>query len=1009
MKKYSAKFISMLLSVILLTGCMTGCNPGEQEKDPETTLAPYTGEEEEEDIEMLEAYTGANAETIYAARDLANDVNAYYSDGDRTGYTIVNQNVKLNYNLSGDGSGRLVKSLQNTKGQSYFENSADAYVVTTDGEIYYASGSVAEPSVNIYRHGYYYYDIHILGQDLANESTSGESAELDFLNYNNANMLKNVKKNSDGTLSMEVENSSDPYINWTKLSYSADEYGFLSVTLKTNVANSGDIFIVAGDYSDFNGTQCKSFTITADGEYHTYIINLKDITGYTGTLKGIRLDYNNAAADVITIKEMKLVKSSESTPNIQIDRQYHTFSDKMNSVVRFLAVEKCTNIAEFVTETKISAETVDKIVVKDASGDKNTLDGIDWDTAEYIGFDIKDTGIFGYILIDDDTCGKIRVTLEDGYYIIRQSYEPANNTLKRSKDVCLGQRYYTDESHDFTAFLNEAYCERHPLTELSADCKKSVGKFRGYNALRGVYEFFVQLPDGFSAHYYDIPDKQYELPVELKGDDRDRKIYIYTVCEDRGTLECAAVLDENSQLLPIKVEVCKNFRGDGDETIFEQGDASYGNTFFPVVVKANETSTFKIMHLYMNWGKVPLKQLSSIMFYAPYYHLSTGVTETNCIAPYYVHGKDLWTIPDFRSMSAPLWSDQPQHTSGGCPYIIQYKDTTGNHTTDLVTTKIDSSGQTYADVKMNYISDDGKLSATYRHLEMPQTDENRAYYEVTINIRDTIEIENFAEDFSFVSMDGRCLFYERIGYLDENNNPTVVKSNNDETPRNTVLGTECPYFDMFYALAEDYVNMSVIVQGSDITIGGKKFTGNFLISESKVSNLNKVRLSLNLGKVTLKAGDTMKLVLIIMPFGSQESTDDSNVLRVRENTCLNPITISTEDGEVIEDALMPKVASKDHKSVTFTVSGGKDNLAGVNENYYNSCDYNIAVRAYKFTALGVPKIYELVNGEWQVFEIASENGYDGYTVFVDADNSFSYSFVFNMNEGKDRTFKIVVE
>ncbi len=65
------------------------------------------------------------------------------------------------------------------------------------------------------------------------------------------------------------------------------------------------------------------------------------------------------------------------------------------------------------------------------------------------------------------------------------------------------------------------------------------------------------------------------------------------------------------------------------------------------------------------------KQISSVQFFVPYYHLSTGVTETNCIAPYYVDGKNLWTLPDFRAMSAPLWAGQPQHTSGGRLYFLR--------------------------------------------------------------------------------------------------------------------------------------------------------------------------------------------------------------------------------------------------------------------------------------------------------------------------------------------------
>ena len=80
---------------------------------------------------------------------------------------------------------------------------------------------------------------------------------------------------------------------------------------------------------------------------------------------------------------------------------------------------------------------------------------------------------------------------------------------------------------------------------------------------------------------------------------------------------------------------------------------------------------------------MPLKQLSSIAYYAPYYHLSLGVTETTCISPWYVRGRTLWTLPDFRPLSAPYWfelpvgegySSQPQHTSANIFEIIHYTD-----------------------------------------------------------------------------------------------------------------------------------------------------------------------------------------------------------------------------------------------------------------------------------------------------------------------------------------------
>ena len=119
----------------------------------------------------------------------------------------------------------------------------------------------------------------------------------------------------------------------------------------------------------------------------------------------------------------------------------------------------------------------------------------------------------------------------------------------------------------------------------------------------------------------------------------------------------------------------------------------YGDTIFPLRFKENEESQFTVLNLYQNWGKYPLKQLSWIQFHVSYYHLSTGVTESNCIAPYYVYGKDGWTLPDFRGASGIMWSGQPQFNSVGRLYFLSYINSKGKKVmTEYTDSYIRSSG-----------------------------------------------------------------------------------------------------------------------------------------------------------------------------------------------------------------------------------------------------------------------------------------------------------------------------
>jgi hypothetical protein len=175
-------------------------------------------------------------------------------------------------------------------------------------------------------------------------------------------------------------------------------------------------------------------------------------------------------------------------------------------------------------------------------------------------------------------------------------------------------------------------------------------------------------------------------------------------------------------LLPIPTEVAKNFGGEKEEPIFYAGDAVYSETIFPLSLGAEESLSFTVLNLYQNWGSFPLKQLSSIQYYRPYYHLSVGTTETSCIAPWF-GVTDLWTLPDFRTQSMDYWfelsvkdgfSNQPQHTHAGYQYFLQYTDTDGIYNaTENVSNVINSSGPVYADVDMTYISDDGNIKVPY--------------------------------------------------------------------------------------------------------------------------------------------------------------------------------------------------------------------------------------------------------------------------------------------------------
>ena len=108
------------------------------------------------------------------------------------------------------------------------------------------------------------------------------------------------------------------------------------------------------------------------------------------------------------------------------------------------------------------------------------------------------------------------------------------------------------------------------------------------------------------------------MHAEIEGDGgADRTVYVQVSCAPYGCLESAALLDENNVMLPLPIEVSKNFCGELEEPLFDPEDPAYGEAYFPLTIGGNEVKRFTVLHLYQNWGNYPLKQLSSIAFHIP--------------------------------------------------------------------------------------------------------------------------------------------------------------------------------------------------------------------------------------------------------------------------------------------------------------------------------------------------------------------------------------------------------
>ena len=998
------------------------------EKDDQTT------ETEKPEIVVVENEYDAIIDNAYA---LAGGVQGYFTSDKRTHLVLENQQVNLTYarSLTYD---QQIASLTNKNGIPYIENTMDVFVTMKNGNTFYASQSCVDAKTNFFRLGYYYYEARVEGQSFVYAVYPEAELPVKLVpNSSSSNHIVDIATN-DGVLSFKIrKNGTDPYVVIDGINHSAEEYNYVQFTMKSSEDKdtSGQIFYKANGKTGYSEAQSVRFAIKGDGEYHTYTVKLEG-ENYKGDVTAFRIDLNPTPNAEYEIKDLKFIKGNDGgTPeSLSIVRSFLMYSNKLHSFAQFASENVATtDIERLGFETKIPKTAVSKVITMDKDGLHDSFEGVDWASAEYVGFDITAAGIFGFILPADGQGGSLEVRDDGENYVIIQWNTPENNTINPSvektdnaNDYYIGQRIYTDDTHSFDDFVYEAYNERNPLKGIAVYKLGSTGGDTvEYDALRGIYSISIDY-DTFVPAYYQWPNKHYNVNFAIKGDGRERNIYVMTKA-DGLCLECAALLDKNDLMLPIPIQVGKNFsEANGERNLYNMDDVPYSEAIIPVTLQKNEKYEFNLLNLYQNWGKVPLKQISWIQFYAPVYHLSTGVIETNCIVPYggmRNTGTTLSTLPDHRAMSAPFWTDQPQHSSGGIHHWLLYSDAKGNYSSsENISNTIDSFGPTYADINMEYISHDGKISVTYTHTEMPQTDENRAYYEMKYTVLEDISFKDFAHSFSFYSVSDNdpTGLYQNVGYLDANNESQVVAANlTPNTHVDYLLGDECPYFCFFNmdnytsTSQQGYVNLSFLIYDAEFIIGGEKAEPQFLL----VNYYNYLTLSLNLDEVTFKAGDTFTINAIVMPWGSQESVYDSNefapdwnVRAVRENSLLNRVhAVPEENAEEIESVFVPKVRSTNGKQATFTLKGGYKNKSAELGNH------NIAVRIYGFERITAPVIEEFVDGEWVVYEVNSirtpdaygnAHSYDGYCIYKDPDGTYSYSFVVDMTEGVDRKFRV---
>ena len=789
----------------------------------------------------------------------------------------------------------------------------------------------------------------------------------------------------------------------------------------TYVSNTMDVFVLT------------TSNIEKYAKNSTDIISTTWPNGYNKTEKACA-PYVNTTRLGYYYNEVN-VRNLNFGDNLYLDKTYHVYSDRMYQVYRLINSNSSvvSTIKQVTFQTMIPKSSVAKFEIRNGdtittSYSSNALGSTEF---RYAAFDIEGVGVLAFINTSTD-CSFWLMQDNDNYYF-RQVKKVG--TLEAGGEVSFGTRVYTDTTHDFSGMRTADEIERNPLT---ADDITVTGHstsldgtgFVGYDKLKGHYVMNIA-GSGF-ADAYGEPDKKYIDNIKVVAkDDRDVFFMVHSTCP----LEGAALTDKNDLLIPMGLEVMKNFDHEVEEPIYDPADKMYGDTLFPVKLAKGKTLEFSLVNVYQNWGKYPLKQISSISYYVSYYHMSTGVTETNCLAPYYstyLNKDDVgsWILPDFRGMSndgqtyeedgSEKHSDI-QNNSVGAVNGVSNGSSLSSSEADLGIyqgSDIHSSGLTYADMNYSYTSKNGSYDVVYRHVEMPQTDEGRTYYTVEISFKKSTSLKY--ADFSIFSFDARVNgdYYKNAAYIDANGNKQVVSidstklqstsnfSSKKWNPTLYKLNKGSSYFT-YYNMVRDGIhesgNFALIVKDYAITVNGQAsdiglaFYNDRIKRNSAYSNRGSLTIAEN---TTFAAGDKITVNVILLPYGKGSGESDiSSVEKVYKDSATEALKVTATKGAVVEDDFIATVRAASYGVAEFTLSGGA----------IKNSEVNYAIRVKGLKKLGKLKVEKKnASGEWETVELASTDGFDGYSVIYEKDGTLEYSFIVTKTES-DVTYRVSVE
>jgi hypothetical protein len=504
-----------------------------------------------------------------------------------------------------------------------------------------------------------------------------------------------------------------------------------------------------------------------------------------------------------------------------------------------------------------------------------------------------------------------------------------------------------------------------------------------YSTRKGCYVVGTYTDGAFQGNFYRTPNRYERATFAISNDSVRRKIYIcHESAVGGGQVEGGIVLRKDGHVLPILVQVSKNFGGEKEEKFYNPLDTAFSETYFPLYLEPGETMTLSSLHLYQNWGRHMTKHWSSLGAWMDYFHSSTGVTETTCYVPFKFAGIGGVSIADFRAMSQQtFWRGQPQHDNLAGHSFLAYYDGRCWQNLKYEGTTYRSTGPNWYDIRLNYLSTDGKVRVSADIWETPQADELRSFFKIRYEVLEPLLIDDPRAHFRFLNITSaiqrlRFTRFAASGMPDLELDPALAPF--------PVKGHSLPAENAYLAEYGD----SIRLRGSNaIIIRTFKGPGRLnpaasmqwgpYLDRFRRDEAPNTRLLLvpDADSLALQEGDEFEIDGYWLPYGEEYGAETPRH-ELKLYGAGSPRVTSVVRGSLVSD--LPVRIRAERNRAEFSMAGGKD-LIPVIISGLDTWEY--------------PRIWKREKDRWRLLSHARNDENDGYQVFCDEDGTFGAVFL----------------